>query len=667
MEMHHLIEQLNRHNFNYYTLDRPTIKDKEWDQLYDRLVALEQETAILLDHSPTQRVGGELLKGFAEHRHLARLWSLDKAQNLESLLSWNTRVNKLVADYNAKNLDDQLPPVTYVVELKFDGLTLNLTYDHGELVQASTRGSGVIGESILPQVRTIRSIPLKIPYDEGIIEVQGEGIMNLSFLQQYNLTALEPLKNARNAAAGALRNLNPKVTGERKLDCFFYNIGYLDSVQFSDHKEMVGFLQDNYFKASSYTTYYDSIEEVAIEVAKLQEIRFSLDFLVDGAVVKVSDMRTRDVLGYTDKFPRWAVAYKFEADEAETLLLSVSWEVGRTGKLTPSAKVEPVELAGVTVQNCTLNNIGDIERKQLKFALGTLIYIRRSNDVIPEILGKVVSEDDGGEIIYPLNCPACGSELVQKGAHIFCENKLYCKPQMVGRITHFSSRDAMDIDTFSIATAEQLFEALEVRDPSDLYYLTAEQLLSLERFGERKATKLIEAIEQSKTRELAAFLYALGIPNTGKTTTKVLSDHFGSLDKVMKATRDELIVLNDVGGIVAESIVGFFQDPLMLTSIERMLTAGVNPKGIEKLDGPITETIFTGKTVVLTGTLNLLSRDEAAKKLEAVGAKVSGSVSKKTDFVIAGESAGSKLIKAQELGVRVIDNEEEFLRLLEGI
>jgi DNA ligase (NAD+) len=662
--MERLVEELNKHNYHYYTLDEPLIGDKEYDKLYDELVRLEKETGVVLEHSPTKRVGGDLLKGFEEHRHLARLWSLDKAQNEKDLLAWNQRVEKLVSDYNAKNPAAPLPPISYVVELKFDGLTLNLTYDQGKLVQAATRGNGVAGENILAQVMTIKSIPVRIPFDQGTIEVQGEGIMKLSVLEEYNKTADEPLKNARNAAAGALRNLNPQITARRKLDAFFYNVGYSNGVQFADHREMVEFLRRNQFKVNPHVIFVDTIEQVAQELQRVEEMRLDLDYLIDGAVVKIIDMRTREALGYTEKFPRWAIAFKFEAEEATTILESVSWEVGRTGKLTPVATVQPVELAGVTVQKCTLNNIGDIERKGLKHALGTLVYIRRSNDVIPEILGKVTGENDGEEIIYPDTCPACGSELVTRGAHLFCENKLGCRPQLIGRITHFASRDAMDIDTFSVMTAEQLYRDCGVEDPSDLYYLTFDDVIGLERFGEKKAQNLLDAIEKSKQRDLASFLYALGIPNTGKTTTKVLAEHFGSLEKVMNATKEDLLSIHDIGEIVAESIVGFFADSTIRRSIDRMLDAGVRPEMAElKVGAANVNSIFNGKVVVLTGTLQTLTRDEASSKLEAAGAKVTGSVSKKTDYVIAGESAGSKLAKAEQLGVKVLD-EQAFLQMI---
>lgn len=660
--MEKLIEEINYHNYRYYTLDDPEISDAEYDRLYDELVRLERETGIVLPHSPTRRVGGELLAGFAPHTHLARLWSLDKAQSVDDLKAWHGRVQKLWNDYNARHPDDPLPPLSFVVELKFDGLTLNLTYDHGVLVQAATRGNGEVGEAILPQVKTIRSIPLQIPYKDGVLEVQGEGIMYLSTLEEYNKTAAEPLKNARNAAAGALRNLNPQVTAERKLDAFIYNIGYSDAIRFRDHREMVQFLRDNRFKVNPYIRFFDRFEDVIGEMERIRAMRGSLDYLIDGAVIKISDMRTREAFGYTEKFPRWAVAFKFEAEEATTVLEAVTWEVGRTGKLTPVARVAPVELAGVTVQNCTLNNFGDIERKNLRFALGTEVYIRRSNDVIPEILGKVTDEQDGGEITVPDKCPACGSPVEWRGAHLFCTNKADCPPQLVARLTHFASRNAMDIETFSEATAEQLYRELGVREPADLYDLTFDQLRGLERFGDKKASNLLEAIEKSKHRDLARFLFALGIPNTGITTARALAAHFGSLEAVMKAEMDELTAVPDIGGVVAESIYAYFRDPDAVRGIERMLAAGVRP-GAPRPAAPA-DSPFAGKTVVITGSFASFSRDELTRKLEALGAKVTGSVSKKTDLVIVGENAGSKLAKAQELGIAIMDDEAELLRLL---
>ncbi|TJY42017.1 NAD-dependent DNA ligase LigA [Cohnella pontilimi] len=662
--MRELVAELNLHSYRYYTEDNPTISDKEYDELYDELSRLERETGTVLPDSPTHRVGGDILKGFVPHRHKARLWSLDKAQNMDDLTAWAARAAKLIADFNARNPGNPLPDPEFVLEMKFDGLTLNLTYENGRLVQAATRGNGEVGEGILAQLRTIRSVPLTIEFDQGTIEVQGEGIMRLSVLHDYNKTAAEPLKNARNAAAGALRNLDPKVTASRKLDAFFYNVGFAEGVSFSTHREMLEFLRRNRFPVNPYAQYFTSIHALEEELKRIASERAELDYLIDGAVVKINDMRTRDVLGYTDKFPRWAVAYKFEAEETTTVLESVSWEVGRTGKITPLARVQAVELAGVTVQNCTLNNIGDIERKNLRHALGTRVFIRRSNDVIPEILGKA-DEEEGATIDVPAVCPGCGAPLEQRGAHLFCNNKLGCKPQIVGRITHFASRDCMDIETFSGKTAEQLYDELGVRDPADLYGLTFDDVVKLTRFGEKKASNLIDSIEKSKSRELAAFLNALGIPNTGKATAKMLAEHYGDLDQLMAASVEELMGLPDVGGIVAESIAGFFRDPLMQESISRMRAAGVKAEAARPAAASADPGHpLYGKTVVLTGTLTRMGRDEASKRLEALGAKVSGSVSKKTDLVIAGESAGSKLEKARSLGVPVLEDEDELVKLL---
>ncbi|BBI36086.1 NAD-dependent DNA ligase LigA [Cohnella abietis] len=664
--MQELVAELNAHSHRYYTEDNPTISDKEYDVLYDELSQLEAVSGSILPDSPTRRVGGDILKGFEPHRHLSRLWSLDKAQNTEDLVAWAARVNRLITDYNSKNTDDPLPAPEYVVELKFDGLSLNLTYENGELAQAATRGNGEIGEGILAQARTIRTVPLTIGFGEGTIEVQGEGFMRLSVLEEYNKTAAEPLKNARNGAAGALRNLDPRITASRKLDAFFYNVGFSENVSFANHREMMSFLRENKFPVNPYNAYFTTMEEVIVELEAVVERRGHLDYLIDGAVIKLTDMRTRDALGYTDKFPRWAVAFKFEAEETTTVLESVSWELGRTGKVTPLARVEAVELAGVTVQNCTLNNVGDIERKNLSHALGTRVFIRRSNDVIPEILGKA-DDEEGQTIEIPIVCPGCGSPLEMRGAHLFCNNRLGCKPQIIGRITHFASRDCMDIETFSGKTAEQLYEELNVREPADLYSLNYDDLVKLQRFGEKKATNLLAALEKSKSRELSSFLNALGIPNTGKATTKMLAEHFGDLDRLMASEVDELVGLPDVGGIVAESIFNYFRDPIALASIARMRELGMKAEASRPAaaSADANHPLF-GKTVVLTGTLSVMTRDEAAQKLEALGAKVSGSVSKKTDLVIAGESAGSKLTKARDLGVPVLEDQEELLRLLGG-
>ena len=646
-QMRALVDFLNETARAYYTLDRPMISDAEWDSKYNELLAMEKETGRVLPDSPTHRVGGEVLPAFEQHTHITRLWSMDKAQSEEELSAWLDRCEKFCAQ------DGTLPPPVYGIEYKFDGLTLNLTYRDGVLVQAATRGRGEVGEVILPQVKTIREVPLSIPY-QGLLEVQGECIMRLSVLEKYNATHEEPLKNARNAAAGGLRNLDPAVTAERHLSAYFYQIGTIENPPYQDQNGMIDFLRQQGFPVSPYFKQADDRETVLSAIREIEENRPRLDYLIDGAVVKVRDQRTREMMGYTDKFPRWAVAYKFAAEENTATLEEVTWELGRTGKLTPLAHVSPVDFAGVTVRKATLNNLGDIRRKKLK--IGREVWIRRSNDVIPEIMGCVDDDAPGTDIQPPACCPACGGLLTERGAHLFCLNRTSCKPQAVMRIKHFASREAMDITSFSEKTADVLYDQLGVRDPADLYALTQEQLLTLEGFKEKKAQNLMKALEESKHCELDAFLLAVGIPNIGKRTARDLAERFGTLDKVRKATFEELIAIDEVGEIVAQSIVEFFSFPENEAMIDRLLAAGVQPKEKVAVQGGPLE----GKTLVVTGTLPTLSRNEAEQLIRDAGGTPSGSVSKKTHYLVCGENAGSKLDKAQKLGIPIIDEAELF-------
>lgn len=681
-----LINELNKHSYNYYTLDNPTITDKEYDNLYDELNNLEIETNYFQADSPTQRIGGEVLNKFEKHIHIGKLWSLDKAQNIGELYAWEQRANKLKDEYNISH-DDKLPELEFILELKFDGLTINLTYDNGILIQGATRGNGTVGEAILPQLKTIKTLPLSIEY-KGKIEVQGEGIMPLSSLEKYNKTADEPLKNARNAAAGALRNLDPKVTEKRMLSAYIYNVGYIEDMDFSTHEEMFEFLKSNRFPVSNYMKKFKKMDELIAEIEVLNIERKNLDVLTDGLVIKINDMKTREVLGYTQKFPRWAVAYKFEAEEYTTKLLEIEWNVGRTGKVTPTAILEPIDIGGVTVKRATLNNYEDILRKNVK--INSTVWVRRSNDVIPEIMGVVEDEEfienenlssdesfiedeqtsknnanenlvsNEIEIKMLSHCPACGVELVQNGVHYFCPNSMSCRPQLVSRIVHFASRNAMNIDGFSEKTAYQLFDELDLKSLPQLYEIKKEDLIGLERFADKKAENLIEAIEKSKDCDLDKFIYALGIPNVGEKTAKDLVKRFKTLENLKNATFEELIEVNDVGDVVANAIIEFFHDKEIVDNIDKLLNLGIKPKYEEKELSA--ESPFTGKTVVLTGTLSI-GRNEAKEIIERLGGKVSGSVSKKTDYVIAGEEAGSKLDKANELGVRVL-NEEEFKNMI---
>ena len=499
---------------------------------------------------------------------------------------------------------------------------------------------------------------MRIPY-EGRMEVHGEAFMKLSTLENYNKTAREPLKNPRNAAAGALRNLDPAVTAARKLSACFYDVGYIEGRSFADQREMLDFLRENRFPVSGCEVYADTLEGAIDAVHAVEASRADLDYMIDGAVIKITDFATREALGYTDKFPRWAVAYKFEAEEVTTTLEDVTWQIGRTGKLTPLAHVSPVELAGATVKRATLNNWQDILRKRVK--IGAKVWIRRSNEIIPEIMGRVDEYVEGErEVQKPENCPACGTALTEVGAHLFCPNRDGCKPQIVMRLSHFASRDAMDIDTFSEKTAAQLVDAGLLQEADQLYALTKEQLCTLERFGEKKAENLLKAIEKSKKCSLAAFIYAIGIPGIGAKTARDLAERYRSVDSLKNAKREELVQMDDVGDILADSIAGFFEDEANLRLIEALRNAGVNPEAPAQAaaGGP-----FEGMTVVVTGTLARFSRAEAEEAVRSAGGKAAGSVSKKTSLVVAGENAGSKLDKANALGVEVI-GEEEFLSRL---
>lgn len=653
-----LVEELNKYAYEYYVLGNSSVTDKDYDKKYYELVDLEKETGYKLPYSPTQRVGDVILPEFKKYTHKARLWSLDKAQTLEEIREWHNRNVKFLEEYN-RTSDEELPPLKYILTKKFDGLTINLSYDeNGVLVTGATRGTGAIGEDVTAQVKTIKSIPLKIDCHD-FLEIHGEAIMTTEAFEKYNSEAETPLKNLRNGAAGALRNLNVAETAKRNLSAFFYDVGYKEGAPFKTYIEMLNFIKTKGFPMDDYIRECKTLDEIQKEIDYIRDIRFDLNYDIDGLVIAIDDIRTRELLGYTVKFPKWAIAYKFEAQEATTKLLDVEWNVGRSGRVSPTAILEPVELAGVTVKRATLNNMDDIARKGVR--LGAEVFVRRSNDVIPEIMGVVPESLEGTkEIEEPKVCPACGAHLVHEGVHIYCENTLGCKPQMVKTIVHFAGREAMNIAGFSERTAEQLFEKLDIRDISDLYKLEYEKLLDLDKFGPKKAQNLLDAIEKSKDCTLEAFLYSLGIPNVGVKTAKDLVKRFESLENLEKATFEELVSVQDVGDIVARSIIEFFKEERTLKVINELLSLGVNPHYEKK---EVLESPFMGKTVVVTGTLENYSRTSIKEKLESLGAKVSGSVSKKTDFVIAGEAAGSKYDKAKSLGITIL-SEEEFENMI---
>ncbi len=655
--MEALVEELNRYAYEYYSLDNPTVSDKEYDLKYDELVSLEKELGIVLPYSPTVRVGDTILEGFSKYTHKAKLWSLDKAQSIEGIVEWHNRNLKFVNEMRAKGED--LPDLKYIVTKKFDGLTVNLTYnEEGILEIGATRGTGAVGENVTAQVKTIKSIPLKINSND-VFEIHGEAVMTTEAFEKYNETATTPLKNLRNGAAGALRNLNVKETARRNLSAFFYDIGYKEGEPFKTYVEMLDFIREKGFPMDDYVVECSTIEDIQKEIDYIKDIRFSLNYDIDGLVIAIDDMRTRELLGYTVKFPKWAIAYKFEAQEATTELLDVEWNVGRSGRVSPTAILEPVELAGVTVKRATLNNMDDIKKKGVR--IGSKVFVRRSNDVIPEIMGTVQDSIDGSkEILPPETCPACGSHLSLIGAHYFCENTLSCKPQMVKTIVHYGSREAMNIAGFSERTAEQLFEKLDIKSICDLYKLNKEDLIGLEKFGPKKAQNLLDAIENSKDCSLEAFIYALGIQNVGAKTARDLVNTFKSIEGLKNAKFEDLVLVPDIGDIVAQNVMDFFREEKVIQTIDELLALGVNPHFEEK---EITESAFSGKTVVVTGTMEKYSRKEIKEKLESLGAKVAGSVSKKTDFVVYGAEAGSKLTKAEELGVKTI-SEEEFENMI---
>ena len=633
-----LIAQLNKYAYQYYVLDEPTVSDKQYDELYNELLALEKENGTVFPDSPTRRIGGEPIKEFKPHTHLKKLYSLDKCNSFDELREWDAKIKKIA------------PDAVYTLEYKLDGLTLSLTYENGYFKGAATRGNGETGEDVTAQVSTIKSIPLSVPY-KATFEAQGEGIMRLSALKKYNETASEPLKNARNGVAGAIRNLDPKVTASRNLDIIFYNVNYIEGKDISSQRESIAFLKDNGFKTEMLFVSQD-IEEIIGRINSVD--RKALDFLIDGMVIKVDDIRLREKLGYTDKFPRWAMAYKFEAEETTTVLKDVVWNVGRTGKLTPLASLEPVELCGATVSRATLNNYGDIVRKKVK--KGSRVFVRRSNDVIPEILG--VAEDNGGtEIQKPEVCPACDAKLVEEGALLFCPNESGCPPQITGRIEHFVSKDCMDIRGISEKSVAQLYEKLDVRSVTDLYYLKADDVARLDGYKDKKIENFISSVEKSKSVALDRFINALGIENVGKKTARDLALRFKSMNALMDAERETLLEIEDIGEVVADSITSYFGKHRAL--IEKFREIGIDPK----IEQQTANGAFSGKKFVLTGTLPTYTRSEATKLIENAGGEVASSVSKDTDYVLAGDNAGSKLEKARQKGIKII-SEKEFISLL---
>lgn len=643
--MKFLVEELNKHNYNYYVLDNPTISDKEYDKLYYELVDLEKELGIVLPSSPTQRVGGEILDKFQKHRHEVRLYSMNKVRDFDDLAKFMNDMAKY-----------QKNP-TFSLEYKFDGLTVVVEYNNGEFIRATTRGNGEIGEDVSLQVKTIKSVPLTIPFKNRLI-VQGEGMMTQKAFKKYNKTASEPLKNPRNGVAGAIRNLDTKETAKRNLDWFCYSILLSEGKTFSSQEEMHNFLIDNGFLVGDYFKIISTLKEAEEEIERIDKIKDKLDVMIDGMVIKLNETKHREEIGYTNKFPKWAMAFKFEALETSTILKDVVWQVGRTGKVSPIAILEPVELAGATIQRATLNNIEDIRKKNVY--KNSRVFIRRSNEVIPEVLGLAEKLENSEKIEEPKICPCCHSPLVKKGPLLYCKNRDGCKEQIISRLTHFVDREAFNIEGLSEKTLWQCHQKLGVSEFSDLYKLKEEDLLKLDNFKDKKTKNIINSINNSKNVDFYRFIFALGISEVGIKTAKDLAKRFITFDKLKNATKEELLDVEDIGDVIADNILEYFQDEENLKEINRLFSAGIT---INESNLVIGEKL-KGLTFVLTGTLPNYTRPEMSEIIEKNGGKVASSVSKNTSFVLAGEEAGSKLDKAKSLGVKVI-SEEEMLKMLE--
>ena len=652
-EIEQLTKQLERHNYLYYVMDSPEIADYEYDQMLRRLETLEAEHPELASPlSPTRRVGGAALPQFEKVEHAVPLESLQDVFSMEELAEFDQRVR------------DSLPQVEYTVEPKVDGLSVALEYVDGKFVRGATRGDGLVGEDVTENLKTIRSIPMTLEDAPQRLIVRGEVFMPKSVFEALNAKREEEgenlFANPRNAAAGSLRQLDPKIAAQRQLDILVFNLQLADGITFTSHSETLDYLREKRFKVIPYTC-CQTEKEVETAVRAVDEGRYGLNYDIDGAVVKVNDLSQRQTLGSTAKFPRWAAAYKYPPEIKETVVEEILVQVGRTGVLTPKAVVRPVRLAGTTVTNATLHNQDFITAKDVR--IGDTVRIRKAGEIIPEIL-EVVKEKrpaDAVPYLLPESCPVCGSpvERDEDGAAIRCTGA-ECPAQLVRTISHFVSRDAMDIDGLGSAIVEQLIQQGMVHSPADLYYLDPEQVEAMDRMGKQSTANLMAAIEKSKENDLSRLLFAFGIRQVGAKAGKVLASTFGSLDRLMEADEAALTEVRDIGAITAESIVRWFANPQSRHMIERLREAGVNftSKAV------VVDQRFSGMTFVLTGALTLFTRDAATEKIESFGGKASGSVSKKTTYVVAGENAGSKLRKANELGIPVL-TEEEFLKMLE--
>lgn len=647
-----LTQRLNEANYQYYVQDDPQMQDFEYDRLLRELEELEQANPQwALPDSPTRRVGGQALSQFEKVQHPVALMSLQDVFSAEELTEFVSRVQ------------ETYPNAEFSVEPKIDGLSVALEYENGQFVRGATRGDGVVGEDVTENLKTVRSIPMQIPDAPPRLIVRGEVFMPKRVFHQLNQSredAGQPLfANPRNAAAGSLRQLDPKLAAQRKLDILIFNVQLAEGVEFESHSQSLEYLRQRRFKVID-SVILQNASKVMEQVLRINEVREKLSCDIDGAVIKVNSLSQRQALGQTAKFPKWAVAYKYPPEVKQTVVEDIVIQVGRTGVLTPKAVVRPVRLAGTTVTNATLHNQDFIARLDVR--IGDTVSIRKAGEIIPEILGVDVSKRPAGTRPYqiPETCPVCGARVERDpdGAFIRCTAP-DCPAQLSRNIAHFVSRDAMDIDGLGSAIVDALIEKQAIRTPADLYYLTLEDVASLWKNGTTAAKKLIASIEESKTRDLSRLIFALGIPQVGAKAGKTLASAFGDLDSLMDASEETLTQVDDVGQITAQNIRDWFAQPQAKQMVERLRQAGVNFKSVRQ----ITDDRFAGKTFVLTGALTMFTRDGATERIELLGGKVSGSVSKKTTYVVAGENAGSKEKKARELGIPIL-TEEEFLAML---
>lgn len=653
-----LRKELHYHNYRYYVLDDPQIPDAHFDGLLQELLAIEKQyPEWITPDSPSQRVGGIVADGFSKMTHPTPLRSLGNAFSPEDLRSFHQRIKNLLGD-EAR--------VEYVVELKIDGLAMNLIYENGRLLTGATRGDGSVGEEVTSNIRTIRSVPLLLSDQEAVIptllEVRGEVYMPKGEFQRLNRQREEQgeplMANPRNAAAGSLRQMDARITAERALDIFIYGIGVCQDAVLTKHSESLDYLKKIGFKTNPFYQVFDNIEEVIAYCDSWTEKRHSLPYDIDGLVIKVNDLKMQEQLGYTAKDPRWAIAYKFPAEQAVTVVEDIFVGLGRTGVLTPTAVLRPVKVAGSTVSRATLHNQDYIDEKDIR--IGDTVIIHKAGEIIPEVIAVLKEKRDGSEkpFTIPENCPECGSLVVrQEGEAAHKCSNLQCPALLREGLIHFVSRDAMNIDGLGPALIGMLLENGLVRDASDLYHLQKEQLITLERMGEKSATNLLEAIAASKQAGLARLLFGLGIRYVGVKAAGILAKRFGSMEALQKATLEELLQLDEIGEKIADSVLGYFATEENRSLLSRLQQAGVNMEA-EYTKPQESHEAFSGKTFVLTGTLPSLSRSEAASIIEGLGGKVAGSVSKKTHVVVAGAEAGSKLEKAMQLGITIWDEAE---------